>query len=108
MAGKYWQYFRCGAQSGTPLERLHKSLNQARGTAYSVSDPTEADGTAIDAKNYAYAKAINEIWNANIRLANQFDPNKMGVFLSRWEKILGLVKIPTDTLEDRKDYNIHN
>jgi hypothetical protein len=98
MTGAFSSFGRTGASSETILETVLTSLNDARGTAYS-----KERGTVVWAENYALAKAIASVWEANRRLANQFDPARMSAFLPRWEKILGIVPAPSDSLKTRKD-----
>lgn len=95
---KFSSYFRTGGQTHSNLELIYKSLNSSRGSAYAVEE-----GTAVAAENFGYAKALNDIYNANQRLANQFDPNKMDAFIGRWETILRLYPSSTDTISDRKN-----
>jgi hypothetical protein len=99
--GRFSPIFRTGQNSESAFEQILESLNQARGTAYAAYDPTRTD-TAVYVENYAIAKAINDLWESNQRLANQFDPKKMGAFLNRWENILGIVVDPNNSFEIRK------
>ncbi|MFZ2911471.1 MAG: hypothetical protein WAZ75_00115 [Candidatus Absconditicoccaceae bacterium] len=96
MTGKFSLLFRTGAEADSAFEQILQSLNQARGTAYAVEP-----GTAIYVENYAFAKAINDLWISNQRMVNQFDPHKMGVFIDRWEKIYGITT-HSNSLEKRK------
>ena len=88
-------------RSGDPspdLQRIFESLAAARGTAY---DTTTLTGrVAIELQ--AYARAINECWQNNQRMANQWIAMKMTDFLPRWETIYGIVPLSTDTLIDRR------
>jgi len=99
--GRFSPIFRTGQNSESPFEQILESLNYARGTAYAAYDPTITD-TAVYVENYAIAKAINDLWETNQRLANQFDPLRMGAFLERWEAILGISVNPNDTIDQRK------
>jgi len=99
--GRFSPIFRTGQNSESPFEQILESLNYARGTAYAAYDPTITD-TAVYVENYAIAKAIIDLWESNQRLANQFDPLKMGAYLERWESILGIMVVPTDTIDQRK------
>jgi hypothetical protein len=99
--GRFSPIFRTGQNSESPFEQILESLNQARGTAYASYDITKTD-TAVYVENYALAKAINDLWETNQRLANQFDPTRMGAYLDRWETILGIVPNPSQTIEQRK------
>lgn len=102
VSGRYSQHFRTGGQKNTAVEIIHKSLNSARGSAYQAYDDQDND-TIVSMKNLAYAKAINEIHDSNIRLSNQWNPDKMLDFIPRWEKILGIIPNPNDSLERRKE-----
>lgn len=73
---------RCGG--GVPLVRtIHEALNQARGTAFDVSEWSPAW-----IENLAIARALAEVWETNQRLANQWDPQRVSTVLERWEEIL--------------------
>lgn len=89
--------FRSGSNPDPNFKAVLDALNEARGTAYNVEP-----GSAVYAENFAIARAIASIWDANERLANQFDTNKMGAFIPRWEKILGITAIPGVSLSERK------
>lgn len=79
---------------GVPSEkRIHEALNRARGTGYDG----ETAATAVSIENMAYARAITDVWETNKRAANQFDPARMTDMLPRWERILGLYPLPTDS-----------
>src|SRR4051794_4567574 len=70
----------------------------------------DADGTALskDVDSYVWAeanataRAIAYLWHLNARLANQWDPDRMTSFLPRWEKILGIRPLTTDTPVERR------
>lgn len=98
---RYLQYLRTGDQSNTVFETILANLNKARGTAYS-SYQDEDTSSLVYVENLAYAKAIAEIYNTNERMKNQFDPNKMSFFVSRWNRIFGLTPDYDDTLEQQK------
>ena len=99
--GRFSPIWRTGQNSESFFEQILDSLNQARGTAYSVYDPTNTN-TAVYIENYAIAKAIQDLWESNQRLANQFDPLRMSAFIDRWEKILGIVYNPASSIQQRK------
>lgn len=83
---------------GVPrLERILKALNQARGTAYN----TDSDSN-VYVENMALARAINETWDVNQRLANIWDPNRLTDMLERWEKILAIPRLPDDADATRR------
>lgn len=99
--GRFSPIFRTGGSADSAFEKILESLNLARGTAYAAYDLTRTD-TAVYVENYAIAKAINDLWESNQRLANQFDPTRMGPYIERWESILGILRVLPDTLEQRK------
>lgn len=74
------------------LEAILDSLNESRGTALDCSR-----GTIAWAENMAIARAINELWDANECLANQFNMLRVTSLLERWERIFGLVSGPDTT-----------
>lgn len=80
------------------VQRALESMNRARGTAYDVTSTS-----TVYADNLAFARCIDGAWSTNQRLSNQFIPSKMTSFVPRWEKILGLFPLPTDTDNDRRN-----
>jgi hypothetical protein len=90
--GAFASNFRTGESVNSTLELILNALNQAQGSAY-TSDP----GTAVYAQNFAFAKAIWDVFESNQRFINQSDPVRMSAFLSRWENILSLTPSATDT-----------
>lgn len=86
---------------GRPRLRLvHDALNASRGTALDASNTS----TVAWVENMAHARAITfDGYGTNDRLAMQWDPDRMTAFLSRWEKILGIVPAPSANEKDRRD-----
>jgi len=99
--GRFSPIFRTGENANSAFEAILESLNRARGSAYAAYEPTNTD-TAVYMENYAIAKALNNLWESNERLSNQFDPTRMGVFIDRWEAILGIPFDPESNTEQRK------
>ncbi len=93
MTGCYSQYFRTGGNSNNIFKAVHDSLNAARGTAYNVEQ-----GSIVWCENLALAKSIAYIWQANRTLSLNFDPNHMFAFISRWEKILGIIPTSNENI----------
>lgn len=62
------------------------SLAASRGTAYSTSQDS-----AVMVENLAFAREIAAAYEANRRLANQFDPSRMTESLDGWTKMLKIV-----------------
>jgi hypothetical protein len=85
---------------GRPFLRVvHDALAAARGTAIDALTP----GTVAYVETHAYARAlVFDGYGTNERLGNQCDPRRVTDMLSRWEKITGLLPIPTATLHDRR------
>jgi uncharacterized protein YmfQ (DUF2313 family) len=88
---------RTGASSGTRLERILQALNQMRGTYVDVSALSPAW-----VENMAIARASTDAYESNDRLALINDPQRMTLTLARWEAILGLTPLATDTPIDRR------
>lgn len=89
-----------GARYGGSRPRVQiilEALNGARGTAYDVTETSP-----VWVENLAHARAIADVWDTNELLGNQFDPARMSVLLSRWEKIYGLQPAPTDSDATRR------
>lgn len=78
---------------GVPLlQRIVESLNATHGDALDV------DQTSIPyALNMSIARAIWAAWSGNLRMRNQFDPQRMTDMLGRWLTILQIPILPTDT-----------
>ncbi len=74
------------------LREIYESLNDGLGTAYDTSDTSP-----VTAETEADASTIEAVWSANERLKNQWDPNALTDFLTRWEKIFGLSPKRTDS-----------
>lgn len=74
------------------VEFILRSLNAQMGTAYDVTA-----GSPVFMRNLALARCLADVWDTSERMANQFDPYRMSEFLPRWEKILGIIPLPTDT-----------
>ena len=53
-------------------------------------------------ENMAVARAINDAYEANDRMAYLNDPRRMTLTLARWEAIFGLTPLATDTTVDRR------
>lgn len=79
------------------LQRVLESLNQNRGSAYDTSNTSN-----VWVENMAIARGVAALWEQNERLSYQNDPYRMGPTLARWEAILGLSPLPTDTPIDRR------
>jgi hypothetical protein len=80
------------------IGRLIDSLVAQLGSAYDGSS-----GTTVYAYAEAYARAISEVYSTNARLGHQWDPARMTDFLPRWEAILGLYPLTSDTLLARRN-----
>jgi len=88
---------KTGAERGHVEEILLDSLLETDGTALA----SEVD-SFVYAERVAEARAIAYLWHLNQRCANQWDPDRMTDFLPRWEKILGLRPLVTDTDNARR------
>lgn len=88
---------RFGASNDTDLEAILNDLLQGVGTAFDVDR-----GSITWIYLNAIARVFDDVFEQNKRLANQWDPQRMTDFLSRWEVILGLSPLPTDTPIDRR------
>jgi hypothetical protein len=89
---------------GTPLGRkptlriIFEALNKARGTGYDTSEDSP-----VAAENFAFARAIWDVWETNQRMANVADPRRMsGAVLSRWERMFGIAVDPSETVVARR------
>lgn len=88
---------RFGASDGTNLEAILNELLQGVGSAFD----TERGSVTWIYLN-AIARVFNDVFEQNRRLSNQWDPVRMTDFLTRWEAILGIRPLETDTLVDRR------
>lgn len=89
--------FRTGGSAGTDVQSLLDTLNTVRGTAY-----TAEPGTIVWVENMAIARTLADAWGTARRFANQFIPEKMTVFLERWENIFGITPLQSETLLERR------
>lgn len=88
-------------QPGAEIERVIELLQQGFESALGTALASEY-GSMAWIENHATARVLADLSKAAIRLANQWDPQKMTDFLPRWEKILGIVPLPNATLKDRR------
>ena len=86
---------------GVPrLQRIVESLAKQRGPLYSTNPQS-----AVAVENNAYARVIDrDVYGANERLANQFDPTRTTAdgLLPRWETVFALTPSPKDTEPERR------
>ena len=83
--------------NGNRLRSFYDALGRARGDAY---DTTQTSN--VSAETVATARLVASIWSTNQRMANQWDPLRMTTSLPRWEKILNIVPLPTDSDTTRR------
>lgn len=88
---------RCGNGNRADVQQIASSLLAQRGDAI-----TTEVGSVMWVETQAWARAIYSIWAVNQKMAFQFDPHKMTDFLPRWESILGIAALPTDTIQQRQ------
>lgn len=94
-----------GGENGsniTLLEHVYRGLARSRGSAYDQSWPPTSP---VGVENMAMARAITfDGYGANQRLANNFVPQTMMALgnLGRWERLLALSVLPTDTETTRR------
>src|SRR5690348_14660122 len=79
------------------IEVVLGSLLAQMGTAYDGSY-----GTAVWAYATADARVLAEVYGTHERLSYQWDPYRMTDMLPRWEKILRLAVLPTDSMVARR------
>lgn len=80
------------------LEILTAALNYARGKAYDASTWS----STVSVEDRAIARAVNVGWETNDRAACQFDPNRMGEMLPRWERIFQAPPLSSDSPVQRR------
>lgn len=98
MGGAYNPHpLQFGQEANKIIEELQNGLADAQGTALATER-----GTIAWAENHAMARIMAELVNAAQKLANQWDPQKMTDFIPRWEKILGLIPLPSDSMQERR------
>ena len=86
-----------GSSSGSDLEVMYNDLLASLGTAFANDH-----SSVVSVYMNAIARVFNDVFEQNKRLANQWDPLRMTDFLNRWEAILGIEPLTTDTLFDRR------
>lgn len=89
--------FHFGSSRHQVEEAILKALNQGDGTGL-----TDEELSYNYAENFAFARALTDLWSSNRRLANQWDALRMTDFLHRWEVIYGLHPATTDSATDRR------
>lgn len=77
--------YRCIPASKHPLVVLERDFIQSLGSGLA-----NGKNPILRAKYHAIARFLWELFENNVRLANQFNPETMTDFLSRWENIYGL------------------
>jgi len=87
-----------GSSKNSVNEIFLNALNQADGNAL-----TDDVDSFVYAENFAIARALTDIWSSNARMAYQWDPHRMTDFVPRWEKILGIFPLQSDTMTDRRN-----
>lgn len=83
---------KLGGAADGDLEVIQEAFAEALGSALA-----KERGTVSWVENHAIARVLWALYAAAQRLANQWDPKKMTVFLERWEDILLTSPLPTDT-----------
>lgn len=89
--------FRCGNSNRADLQQIATSLLAQRGDAI-----TTQVGSIIWTEVQAHARAVYSIWANNQKACNQLNPTKMTDFLPRWNAIMGLARLPTDTIQTQQ------
>jgi hypothetical protein len=80
------------------LPLIVDAIGAARGPAYDSSTWS----STVSIENRAFARAIETMWSANQRAANQFDPTRCTDMLPRWERIYGIFPLSNDTPVERR------
>lgn len=88
---------RAGNSNRSDLQAIVTSLLAQRGDAI-----TNEVSSVVWIEAQSHARAIYNLWAVLLKMSRQFDPRTMTDFLSRWESIMGLAALPTDTIQDRQ------
>ena len=88
---------RFGSSRGKTIEVTTAALTQGRGTALD-----SGTGSIAWLDCYVRARALAAQWEAQRRLANQFDPRRCSDFLPRWETIFAIVPPPGSSTSQRR------
>jgi hypothetical protein len=88
---------KAGAERGHLEEVLLESLLEADGTALA-----KGSTSFVWAEHVAESRAVAYLWHTLGRFTNQWDPDRVTDFLSRWETILGLRPLPSDSENARR------
>ena len=88
---------RFGRTAGQSVEVVTNSILSQLGTAYDSSTTSK-----VWVKATATARALCDVAETSQRLRNQFDPNRLTVFLPRWEAIFGITPPPGSTHGSRR------
>jgi hypothetical protein len=84
---------------GSRVKFILDSLNADRGTAYDATNRL----TTVYVENMCIARALSAAWGTNERLGNLWVPTRASMdIIARWERIMALSPLPTDTDFDRR------
>lgn len=90
--------FRSGSAEDELANVILQTLKLAFGEG--AYDP---DSPELELELVAVSRALTALWGACESLGNQFDPNRITSFLSRWEKILGIIPNPSLSQQERQN-----
>lgn len=94
----------CGLGGGTSGIQAHlDALLQQRGTGYDTTSPDQAPGACspVWVEDMATARALEDLDGTNLRMSFVTDPQRT-CFLSRWERIFGIVNVGAEENDRRR------
>jgi len=90
--------FEFGEAAATDLEAIQKALDDAQGSAIATER-----GTVAWVENHSTARVLLALYLLARKLGYINDPKRMTVSLARWEAILGISPLSSDTFASRRN-----
>ena len=90
--------FKFGEAASTDLEAIQNAFADTQGTSLA-----RERGSVAWVENHATARVLYALYGLAYRLANVNDPARMTNTLPRWEKILNIAPLDSDTIVERRN-----
>ena len=90
--------FKFGEAASTDLEAIQNAFADTQGTSLA-----RERGSVAWVENHATARVLYALYGLAYRLANVNGPARMTNTLPRWEKILNIAPLDSDTIVERRN-----
>ena len=90
--------FKFGEAASTDLDAIQNAFADTQGTSLA-----RERGSVAWVENHATARVLYALYGLAYRLANVNDPARMTNTLPRWEKILNIAPLDSDTIVERRN-----